>query len=103
MLQSRRKKILDLYARACNVTEGKSFILPSLVIKKRFLSILWGHFHFFPGEDKLFTDSVIKCCVCFEVRHGIDCHFQENGLIKWNFGGEKSLPRSTDTFFTSRT
>lgn len=25
MLQSRRKKILDLYARACNVTEGKSF------------------------------------------------------------------------------
>lgn len=26
MLQSRRKKILDLYARACNVTEGKSLL-----------------------------------------------------------------------------
>ena len=31
MLQSRRKKILDLYARACNVTEGKAGLL----------SILW--------------------------------------------------------------
>lgn len=24
MLQSRRRKILDLYARTCNVTEGKA-------------------------------------------------------------------------------
>lgn len=39
MLQSRRKKILDLYARTCNVTEGESvtqrkfLILPKLVFR----------------------------------------------------------------------
>ena len=85
------------------MTEGKSFILPRLAIKKRFLSVLWQHFHLFPGKDKLVTDSVVKCCVCFELRHGIDGHFQGNCLIKWNFGGEKSLHRSTDVFFTNWT
>lgn len=39
MLQSRRKKILDLYTRACNITEGK--IVSVIVQTHIFVAFHW--------------------------------------------------------------
>lgn len=69
MLQSRRKKILDLYARACNVTEGESVRKSSIIqyyCRPHNQELIWqycaGVFGFFWWPGTLFIN-------CVEVRN----------------------------------